>query len=633
MPVMKEVSADVKILKRLRIAVFALFAFGALVGFRLFQFQILQHDRLSAKSEQQYLRTLHLEPKRGAIYDRNMKELAVSVPVRSLYANPKQINDSRAAATSISSILGTPAGKVYAAINSPRNFVWVQRKIAPWQAEKIASLNIKGLGLVKENKRYYPKRSLAAQILGFTGTDNKGLEGLEYLYDDYIGGEPSLALMEKDARGRNIYSSVRLLKEGSKGLDILLNIDETIQYIAEKELTLQVSESRARGGVAIVMDPHSGEVLALAQQPSFNPNSFLDYRPAMWKRNAVADAYEPGSTFKMVTLAAVLEEGLARPDEMIYGENGSIVVAGKTYHDVHKFRWLTVREVISKSSNICTIKLAERLGPKLLHNYVKKFGFGSKTGIELPGEASGLVRDVGDWSGVSTSSISIGYEVSVTPIQLITAYAAIANGGVLVQPRLVKAELKDRREYKALISRQPRRVVSEKTAGTITSILKEVVESGTGKEASIDGYAVAGKTGTARKYDPRLGAYSSNKYIASFVGYLPADKPRVAILVVIDEPKSSIYGGSVAAPAFSRIGSQVVRYLKIPRDGSLLRVTAPGKAAGKESFRKKAENLSPVKRMNRGFLELLDKARSSIMKPFEKKKSNQKINVKIENLT
>jgi cell division protein FtsI/penicillin-binding protein 2 len=285
--------------------------------------------------------------------------------------------------------------------------------------------------------------------------------------------------------------------------------------------------------------------------------------------------------------------------------------------------------VISKSCNVCTIKLAQRLGPKLLHEYVKKFGFGSKTGIELPGEASGLVRDVGDWSGVSASSISIGYEVSVTPIQLITAYAAIANGGVLVPPRLVKAMLRDRRGYNALTSRRPRRVVSEKTAATVTSILKEVVESGTGKEAAIDGYAVAGKTGTARKYDPGIGAYSSSKYIASFVGYLPADKPRVAILVVIDEPKSSIYGGSVAAPVFSRIGSQVVRYLKIPGDGSLLRVAAPEKVNRKGGISKKAENLSLVKRMNRGFLELLDRARSSIMKPFEKKKSDQKIDVKI----
>ena len=624
---MREVSADVRTLKRLKIAAFVLLISGAVVGLRLFQFQIIQHDQLSAKSEQQYLRTLKLEPKRGTIYDRNGKELAVSVSVNSLYANPRETTITKTSTNRLAFILGISPEELAAKLRSPKHFIWLWRKIPPRKAESIAALNIKGLGVVKENKRYYPKRTLAAQILGFVGTDNEGLEGLEYMYDAYVGGEPSLVLVKKDAKGRNIYASRRILKEGSKGLDILLNIDETVQYIAEKELARQVVESRARGGVAIVMDPHSGEVLALAHQPSFNPNSFLDYRPARWKRSAISDAYEPGSTFKIVTLAAVLEEGLAQPDEILYAENGTLVVAGKSYHDVHNYHWLTTREVISKSSNIGTIKLGQRVEPDLMYRYIRNFGFGSKTDIGLPGEAAGLVRETEEWSGVSLSSISIGYEISVTPIQLITAYAAVANGGHLVNPRVVRGVMKEGRLIKEFPGLPARRVISDKTAEIITSILMEVVTVGTGQTAAVPGYDVAGKTGTALKFDIELGAYSSSKYVASFVGYLPADDPRVVILVLIDEPKGSFYGSEVAAPTFSRIASQVARYMKIPARNNLLIATAPDTDKKVKGPAKKGEGISNIlKRIDRGLKELLVKAVSPLMIPMKGKAASYRTN-------
>lgn len=610
---MREVNADVNTLKRLRLAAIVLFALGAIVALRLFQFQILQHDELFARSEQQYLRELQLEPQRGTIYDRNMTELAVSVPVSSLYANSAEIANPQATATALSFILETSADELSARLNSSRHFVWVQRKMAPWQAERIASLGIKGASFVKENKRYYPKRTLAAQVLGFVGTDNEGLAGLELKFDKYIGGEPSRVLVEKDARGRSIYASRRVLKQGTEGLDILVNLDETIQYIAEKELAFQVAESRARGGAAIVMDPHSGEVLALAHQPSFNPNSFLDYAPTRWKGSAVANLYEPGSTFKVVTLAAALEEGVAQPDDMIYAENGALVVAGKAYRDVHKYGWLAVREVISKSSNVGTIKLGQRLEPQALLRYVRGFGFGEKTGIELPGEASGEVRDVAEWSKVSQSSLSIGYEVSVTPIQLITAYAAVANGGTMVQPRLMRGIMKDGRIIKEFAGQSTRRVISAKTAAVITSILQDTVISGTGQAAAVKGFTVAGKTGTAMKFDPESGVYTPNKYIASFVGYLPADDPRVVILVAIDEPKGAYYGGSVAAPAFSRIASQVVRYLRMPHQSNILKVAALYNAEEEKASQEKRGPFKGVlSRVSKGFQEIVDRTKTSL---------------------
>jgi cell division protein FtsI (penicillin-binding protein 3) len=396
-----------------------------------------------------------------------------------------------------------------------------------------------------------------------------------------------------------------------------------VQYITEKELARQVTENRARGGVAIVMDPHSGEVLALAHQPSFNPNSFLDYRPTRWKRSAVANTYEPGSTFKVVTLAALLEEGLARPEEMIFAENGTLMLAGRAYHDVHSYRWLTVREVISKSSNIGTIKLGQRLGKQLLHHYIRKFGFGSRTGIDLPGEATGLVRGTKLWSRVSIGSVSIGYEVSVTPIQMVAAYAALANGGLLVQPRVVRKVIKAGEPAEELPSRPPKRVISSRTARVVTSILQEAVETGTGRAAAVEGYSVAGKTGTAQKFDPRLGVYSSNKYIASFVGYLPAEDPRVVILVLIDEPQGAFYGGVVAAPVFSRIAAQVVRYLKTPAPGNLLRVAALNRG-GEETTTKNRGGLRGVfSRINKGFRHLIGRAKSSFMSPMGRKMADQ----------
>lgn len=536
-----------------------------LVG-RLVQLQVVQHDRLTAQSDKQYLRTVEISSGRGNIYDRNRNQLATNIQVESVYADPKSIVEKTATARQLGRALGLNSNTILKKLKSNRNFVWIKRKCELNAVEKLKQLDLVGVGFIAETKRYYPKRKLAASTLGFVGLDNQGLAGVEHYHQSVLKGSPQRSVLEKDARGRFLWTTAYAQEMNRGKRDVVLALDEVIQYIAERELSKQVKEYQAKSGLAIVMDPFTGAVYALASAPEFNPNNYPAYSQNLWRNNAVASAYEPGSIFKPIVAAATLEEGLAGPDDIFFCENGSFNI-GKAHigeASNHQFGWLTLRNIIAKSSNIGAIKIAQSLGNQRFYQYMLKFGFGRKLGIDLPGEASGTLRHINDWSGLSLASMSFGHEISVTPMQMVSAMAAIANGGVLVKPRVTQSILNNGVLEKTFKPEGIETVLSEDTSRQMINILKSVVKTGTGAKAAVPGFEVAGKTGTAQKIDPATHSYSKSKYLASFIGFVPADAPRLVILVMIDEPEKSYWGGEVAAPVFQKIARKTLRYLHIP---------------------------------------------------------------------
>lgn len=547
--------------------VLILFIIGfGIVWEKIYNIQILQHGKFLNLSNRQYYRTLSPMPVRGTIYDRTGRELAVSVETDSVYANPLALEDPYKTANIISQTLKVDSSRLIREFNKEKGFIWIKRKITPDEAEAVESLNIKGIGFLKEGKRFYPKKELAGKMIGFVGIDNHGLSGVEHSYDEQLMINPDRLVIEKDAFGRSINFADDYEKSIEKGYDLKLTIDEVIQYITEKELAGQVSKYKARGGTAIVMDPYTGEILAMADQPQFNPNSFGQYKERDWRNRGVTDSFEPGSTFKLILTAAAIEEKIANQNDIFFCENGEYEIGGRVIHEAkdHKYKWLTLKEIVGKSSNIGVIKVAQRLGAKNFYDYILKFGIGSKTNINLPGESAGKVRDIKEWSGVSLASISFGQEVSVTPLQLITAVSAIANGGILMKPYAIKAVEKDGMVANEFKPEVVRRVISEKTSRELSEILEYTVRYGTGQKAILEGHDVAGKTGTAQKASLDKKGYSEDKFISSFIGYVPSRNPRIAILVIIDEPEGMAWGGEVAAPVFKEIARQSLRYLKVP---------------------------------------------------------------------
>ncbi len=539
-----------------------------LIG-RLAYIQIFQFTDWNHLAQRQHQKVLVLQPKRGTIYDRNREVLAMSIDAESVYAHPRRVRNAPLLAQSLAPILHIDVKELHEKLTVSKSFVWLQRKISPQQASALRAFVDEGIGLQQEGKRYYPKRELAANVLGFVGTDNQGLAGLEYFYDTYMKGEPQQVIFRRDAHGRNLPLVELPHFTIPRGFDLILTLDENIQYIVEKELAAQVLASKARNGIAIIMNPHTGEILALAEYPSFNPNSFGAYQPHQRLTKGITDGFEPGSTFKVVVAAAALEEGLVKPDELIFAEYGAITVGGKRIKDYKPFGWLTFQEILEKSSNVGAIKIAQRLGEKRFYHYMRQFGFGQKTGIDLPGEIPGLLRPPEEWSRVSIGALTIGQEILVTPLQLITAFSVIANGGMLVKPYVVQRiergeEVREDRRPQVI-----RRVISPAVSQKLRLLLQGVVEQGTGKLAAVEGYKVAGKTGTAQKFDPWTKTYSNHKSVVSFVGFLPVEDPQVTILVVLDEPQGQeVWGGTLAAPVFSRIAQQVMHYLQIPGQNS-----------------------------------------------------------------
>ncbi|TDJ51391.1 MAG: penicillin-binding protein 2 [Nitrospina sp.] len=551
---------------RLALVSLVLSAAGLVLVGRLVHLQIIQHDRLAAQSDKQYLRTVEITSGRGNIYDRNRNQLATNIRVESVYADPKSVADKTATARILARVLELNPQAVLKKLKSNRHFVWIKRKSELNAVEKLKQLDLVGVGFIAETKRYYPKRKLAASTLGFVGLDNQGLAGIEHFHHAVLKGRTQRTVLEKDARGRFLWTTANAQDLNPGKQDVVLALDEVIQFIAERELNRQVKEYRAKSGLAIVMDPFSGAVYAMASAPEFNPNNYAAYPPHIWRNDAVASAFEPGSIFKPIVAAASLEEGLAGPDDIFFCENGSYQIGKSRISEAsnHQFGWLTLRNIIAKSSNIGAIKIAQRLGNRRFYDYIRKFGFGRRLGVDLPGEASGTLRSIRQWSGLSLASISFGHEISVTPIQMVSAIAAIANGGVLIRPRLTQAILKNGVLDRTFEPEALQTVLSEETSRQMINILKSVVKTGTGAKAAIPGFEVAGKTGTAQKIDPKTQTYSKTKYLASFVGFVPADAPRLVILVMIDEPQKTYWGGEVAAPVFQRIARKTLRYLHIP---------------------------------------------------------------------
>jgi cell division protein FtsI (penicillin-binding protein 3) len=533
---------------------------------RLTYLQLFCHSEYLSRALRQQERTIEITPERGAIYDRNNNPLAMSIPVDSAFGVPSEIADEHLAARLLSGVVDVPEEELEARFESSRSFVWISRKLPPEKAEAITALNLKGVYLQKENERFYPKRDLAAHVLGFVDMDEKGLGGIEYELDNEIRGQSEKIVVMEDARRRWFDGTQTKLNNGA---DVVLTLDEKIQYIAERELNAAIAQTHSIAGTTIVMNPNNGEILALANWPTFNPNKASEARTDARMDRAVSALYEPGSTFKLVTLAAAFNEGITRPDEVFDCENGSVLVAGHRIHDHEAFGLLNVAQILAQSSDVGAIKIALRLQALRFYDYIRAFGFGALTGIDLPGESKGLLRPVNDWGSFSIGSISMGQEVGVTPIQLITAVSAIANGGLLYRPHVVEELERDGRALPAegvLTPTEPRRVISPETAATMRRLMEGVVLNGTGPLARLEGWTSAGKTGTAQKIDPSTGRYSRTQFIASFAGFAPINNPAVAILVSLDSPVGKHEGGEVAAPVFKRIAEEVLTYLDVPRD-------------------------------------------------------------------
>jgi cell division protein FtsI (penicillin-binding protein 3) len=553
---------------RIRMVAGVFLFFFAITSARAFYLQIFKKDQLVKLAEKEHQKIVALTPARGAIYDRNNAPMAVSIEMDSCYAEPRNIDNISETVATLAPLLGTSKESLQNKLNASKNFVWLQRRMPPDVVLKIKELDLEGIGFVKETKRFYPNGEVAGNVIGFTGLDPDGLEGIELKYNSTILGSTGYLVTERDALGRDIAQKGTVVTKASKGQNVTLTLDRNIQYITEKELANAVTQSGAKGGMALVMEPQTGRVLAMANYPSFNPNAYFRYSPSIYRNKNIVDSFEPGSTFKVFLISAALEEKVVTPNDTFNCENGSYSIGGRTIHDTHKYGRLSVSDILKYSSNIGAAKIGSRLGQERLYSHLKDFGFGARTAIDLPGEAYGYLRDGSQWFSVELATISFGQGVSATALQLATAISAVANGGELMKPYLVE-KISDENgvELEHISPQVRRRVISPETAMTMTRMMEGVTsEGGTGMNATVEGYQVAGKTGTAQKVDPVTKGYSAVKRTASFVGFVPAVNPRLTILVVVDEPKTSPYGGVVAAPAFRAIAQQTLCYLKVPPD-------------------------------------------------------------------
>jgi len=535
---------------------------------RAFQLQVLSGQKLKTLAHKQHTTTLQLQPERGVIYDRNGEKLAASILADSVCADPSKIADPVRTARQISEILHLDNAAVFKKISEPKSFCWLARRISPEQAAHVEAANIEGIAVVKEPKRFYPNGELAAHMLGFVGYDATGLEGLEKKYNEVLKGKPEKVAWSRDAKGKKLFLRAENNEtRKDENINLVLTIDSRIQYLVETHLQDAVLTKGAKGGTAVVMDPKTGEILALANEGRFNPNNIQGLTSEKWRNRAITDCFDPGSTFKPFLVAAALEEKVVKESEKFYCENGTFIVADRTIHEANRQRHgvLTVADILKYSSNIGSVKIAQKLGKEKFAKYIENFGFGMKTGIDLPGESAGLVRPVQKWTKVDAATVAFGQGVSVTAIQLITAMSAIANNGVMMKPYIVRGFAdKDDRLIKVYTPTVVRTVVSPGVAKRLTGMLTEVVGAvdGTGKNARIVNVAVAGKTGTSQKFDFARGVYSSEKVRTSFMGFFPADNPQIAILVILDEPQRDKWGGVAAAPVFRNIGDQILNCFK-----------------------------------------------------------------------
>ena len=559
-----------------------LYALGAVlvlwtgvIGLRLVDLQVLHYGDFTQRAQRQQQRSIEVAPRRGIIYDRNGHELAMSVMVDSIFAVPAEIPDQAGTAALLSRILNVDSRELLGHMKASHAFCWVARKVDADLAARVRALNLKGIYFQKEPKRFYPKRELAAQVLGYVGMDDEGLGGIEREYEDHLRGRPGKMLITMDARRRWFG---RVERQPDPGQNVVLTIDQNIQYIAERELQTAMEQTKAIAGTIVVTNPHTGEVLALANRPTFNPNTFNKVPAAFLKNHAVSDVYEPGSTFKIVTVAAALEEKLTRPEELVDCQMGAIVIGGMRIRDHEKFGLIPVTDIIAHSSDVGAIKLGLRLGEERFDHYIRAFGFGAQTGIELPGETRGLAKPVSRWSKVSIGAISMGQEIGISALQLADLISTIANDGTWTAPRIVAAPQGGLRQVAYYPGNAPvaeqRRVISNLTAAQMKMMLQQVVLRGTGRKAQLDGYSAGGKTGTAQKVDPATGAYSRSKYVASFGGFAPINNPALTVVVILDSAVGLHQGGQVCAPVFQRVMQQALEYLNVSHD---MEVRAPSR--------------------------------------------------------
>ena len=554
---------------RLRKRIYALLSIFVLVILvlmaGLYQHQIVKRDLYLSWAEKQQLQPVRLIPLRGKILDRRGAPLAVSLEGGSLFSHPASVEDPIRTARLLAPELEMDVRSLRSKLTQALSFVWLARQLPLRKAGAIQKMGLSGIGMEKEGRRYYPNRVLAANVIGFVGVDSQGLEGLELQYDEQVRGTKGSLLLQRDARGRLLWREVADAPESGRGSEIMLTLDLRIQFAAERALGQVVEDTGSSSGSVVVLDPRSGEVLGMACVPTFNPNRFHAYGPGWWRNRCITDTFEPGSTVKPFLLAAVMEEGLVDEQASFHCEGGAYRFGGHWIHDMEPHEELTALEVITNSSNIGATKIAELLGAETWWEYLNAFGFGQETGIDLPGEVPGILRHWRKWAKVALGTHAFGQGFSVTTLQLATAFAALANGGFLIEPSVVR-EVRDG-TGRIVEARQPkvtRRVISKETAERVLAVLEAVVESGTGKEAKVPGFRVAGKTGTAQRFDPELNQYSNQRPVVSFVGIVPADRPEMIIAVVLNEPEGKASGGMTAAPVFREIAAASLHYRRVP---------------------------------------------------------------------
>ncbi len=544
-------------------------AFVVLVG-RATHLQVLKQQELSARAQSEFLKQVEVTPRRGIIFDRNQEELAVSLDTHSVYASPLKITRPRAIGRRLAAALGLPAREVIKRLRGERGFVWIARRVSPDKAAAVKKLDLPGVGLVKEPRRFYPYTTLACHVLGFAGLDARGLEGLEKEYDRILKGQRHTLTSLRDALGRTIHLTPAAFTQLPEGSHLILTLDKGVQYQVEKILAETVARYRAKGGQVVVLRPQTGEILAMAAWPVFNPNVFARFPRATYRNRTITDTFEPGSTFKTFVAAAALMSSKVSLDQLFDCEQGTWKVGGRLIHDTHSHGKLNLADIVKFSSNIGAAKVGQAVGAETLYRTIRAFGFGQPTGVDLPGESRGILRPARAWRPVDMANICFGQGVAVTTLQMAQAFAAIANGGVMMRPFVVRAEVDS--SGRLIHETQPRvvrRVMSAREARILTGMLQRVTEEGgTGTRARVGNLPVAGKTGTAQKVSPG-GGYSKRDYISSFVGFVPADNPQVVVVVVIDTPRGQHYGGVVAAPAFSRIARVALEALGVQPGGGL----------------------------------------------------------------
>ena len=570
--------------KRLRVLSIALLLWGAVIIGRLVTLQLVQGPKYRARAQRQQERRIELSGRRGPILDRQGRELAVSVEVSSVYAIGEEIEDPEGAAASLAPLVRSPREKIRERLSEAKGFVWIARKVDPAVADQIRLAKLAGIHLVAEPRRFYPKGNLAGAVLGYVGLDDRGLSGLEYTYEKVIQGKPGEMVALTDARRSTYGESETPGRPAQEGAALTVSLDSGMQFAAERELEATLTELDAKSGSVVLLDPWNGEILAMASAPGFDPNQYSRYSAESRRNRAIADAYEPGSTFKIVTGATALDRGLIRLDEIIETGHGMIKIGKVTIREDkhHDYGSLTLAGVFEHSSNIGIIRVGLRLGPERLFEGASAFGIGHPTGVDLAGEAGGIFRPLSRWSALSNASISMGQEIALTALQLARVAAVVANGGLLVQPRLVTAIRRPDGRVEHPAAAPPVRVISEETARSLRSILAGVVERGTGSTAAIPGFTVAGKTGTAQKAGP--GGYQAGRYVPNFVGFVPADNPRVVAVVVVEEPKGKYYSRDVAAPLFARVVTQALDILRVAPAAQQLPATVLAASGGRVAY-------------------------------------------------